>query len=189
MANERIKREEIAQRARDNSANLSEQVRSNIAREVETNRSNLANEQLTQQRNMLTNLANSETLRSNIAKENISRQGLLNETVRLSNEATRNNMNYSLGQMTNLTQQRGQSLNYAVGMGNVKASIERNRLLDRQTYLNAMLQKERNTLTSQQVDLGLRNLDELTRHNQVSEYINAFSTALRGGMAVGRSFS
>lgn len=174
---------------RNNSLNRAEQTRSNIARELENTRSNLANEQINMQRNMLTTSAQSEIARSNLANEGIARLNTLNSMQKTSNESRQISNSYVLGMLNNTNTRRGQDLSYIINKQHAENEARRNVLLDKQTYLNATLQRERNELTNKQIELGQQNLQETIQHNRTQEYIGAFGTALKAGLSIGRRVS
>lgn len=169
---------------------LLELTRSNQARERETNRANMANEK--------------ELNRAHRSSEALTRQQNL--------ERTRSAMaSESIGRAQQYVSRSGQLLGYLtsseanrVSRSNALLNAQMSRLSinqrAREARLNFQIQDYRNRLSTQQLavdryranttyELGLRNADiahqrylEDKRHNEVSEYINAFGTALRAGI-------
>lgn len=164
---------------------LMETRRSNIARETEQRRSNMANEANVAARNTISRYELSEKSRSNMAQENISRGGLLNNMLGTSNQRSSISNQLYLGTLANrLQRQQLQTQRYGMNL-NYNAQQERNQIArlqantaQRSTMLNYEINKSRNDLTYQ-------SLIEQQRHNQTTEYINAFGTALNAGLKLG----
>lgn len=164
---------------------VAEQQRSNISREIETRRSNQASE-MTRNREAMTNLmAVNESRRSHMANENIGLTNALANTLTAYDRQRQTSNTYGLGLLSNKLGMANLSEQRRINTANISISKDRNRLLQMQNLTNQKRLEVERAYNMDRLALSTAELTERQRHNEVSEYINAFGTALNAGIRLG----